>query len=86
MIVSRELKIDEAGKVRCYWMIKRKSDQKFGETCNRVLGEVNSKGQIAGKFLCRCKAEYEIIDGKQNLIRHKQVVRHNKQRSKEAIK
>lgn len=49
--------------IRCFNIISKETDIKFGEKCNQRLLHKNSNGDVAGEIKCpRCKALYEIRD------------------------
>lgn len=62
--------IPKDGVIRCFKMIDRKNDARYGRKCNKILMQVNDKDQAAGKIICRyCHATYNIVNNKIHLIR-----------------
>ncbi len=56
--------------VRCFNIISREKDPKFGLKCKNTLIYKNSVGEVAGEIKCiRCGAIYEMIDGYLKLIK-----------------
>lgn len=50
--------------IRCFNIISKETDPKYGEACDQRLLHKNSKKQVAGEIKCRrCNALYEIMDG-----------------------
>jgi hypothetical protein len=51
--------------IRCFNIVSKESDIKFGQVCDQRLLHKNSDGKVAGEIKCpRCKALYEIQDDK----------------------
>lgn len=49
--------------IRCFNIISKVDDKKYGQECGRILLEKNSDGNVAGIIKCgRCNAIYEIKD------------------------
>lgn len=55
--------------IKCFSIISNPKDRHYGEKCGRLLMKKNSKDKAAGQIKCqRCKAIYDIVDGKITLI------------------
>jgi len=62
-------KIVDTKDVKCFNIISKQTDRKFGEECGRLLLKKNSIGKVEGEIKCnRCSALYDIRNGKIYLI------------------
>jgi len=62
--------VDQSKKeVRCFNIVSKETDSRFGLQCNQKLCHKNSEGQIALEIKCRrCGALYEIINNQMILL------------------
>ena len=68
MILKRKIQTKKKA-VRCFNIISRERDSKFGMECERTLLLKNSNGDVAGEIKClRCGAIYDIKNDELILI------------------
>ena len=49
--------------IRCFNIVSKETDIKFGQVCDQRLLHKNAAGNVAGEIKCqRCKALYEISE------------------------
>ena len=68
-MIFRSRQLDEKTNIRCYQIVTDENKSRYGQECGHRLAKKNSKGEIAGQFVCRhCKILYEAVDNKLNMI------------------
>jgi uncharacterized protein YbaR (Trm112 family) len=72
MIMQQKIKETQTV-VRCFNIVSKSTDPKYGQICEQRLIHKNSAGEVAGEIKCRrCGALYEIKDNylilKENML------------------
>lgn len=62
-MISRSRQLKKYNTIRCINIVDDDAKKRFGQECGYRLATRNSRGEIAGIFVCRhCRIQYEVLD------------------------